>query len=348
MRKSLNMILAVALVGPASLAWGEEPAAAAKKAGEAAEVAGQKAEQAGEKATKAGEKAEKAARHAADGKQHAAAGHDDPGVKASRGAIDELKRADPGLSRFFDGAAGYAVFPTVGKGAVGVGGAHGDGVLYEKGVAVGETKLTQVTVGLQVGAQAYTEVIFFETAKALEDFKKGEFAMAAQVSAVAAKAGASANVRICRGRERLHPRQGRPDGRGQRGRPEVQLPPVPQVGDQRSRRPRTFTNVLGRAGSPLRIGVGPAHRPFPLAVWRHVACSRSEDEKTTRHHHGDRGDRRHPAGNRSPSRARRAPTPSLHSSRRGVTSASRRRRSGPFASTSPRPRRCPAPPTSRR
>jgi lipid-binding SYLF domain-containing protein len=152
------MLLAVALVGPASLAWGEEPAATAKKAGEAAEVAGQKA------------------------------------VKASRGAIDDLKRADPGLTRFFDGAAGYAVFPSVGKGAVGVGGAHGNGVLYEKGVAVGETKLTQVTVGLQVGAQAYTEVIFFETAKSLEDFKKGEFAMAAQVSAVAAKAGASANA----------------------------------------------------------------------------------------------------------------------------------------------------------
>ncbi|MGB8933442.1 MAG: YSC84-related protein [Anaeromyxobacteraceae bacterium] len=124
---------------------------------------------------------------------------EDPALKEAHQAIGELKRADPGLSRFFDGAAGYAVFPTVGKGAIGVGGAHGKGILYEKGVAVGETTLTQVTVGAQVGAQAYTEVIFFETAKSLQDFKKGEFTLAAQVSAVAAAAGASANAKYVQG-----------------------------------------------------------------------------------------------------------------------------------------------------
>lgn len=121
------------------------------------------------------------------------------GVKHARQAIGELQRADPGLTRLFAGAAGYVVFPTVGKGGVGVGGAHGTGVLYENGTAIGEATLTQLTVGLQLGGQAYTEVIFFETEKALASFKKGEFAMAAQVSAVAAAAGASANAKYVEG-----------------------------------------------------------------------------------------------------------------------------------------------------
>jgi lipid-binding SYLF domain-containing protein len=124
---------------------------------------------------------------------------DEPGVKHARQAIGELQRADPGLTRFFDDSAGYAVFATVGKGGLGIGGARGTGVLYEKGEATGKTTLTQVTVGLQVGGQAYTEVIFFETKETLASFKKGEFAMAAQVSAVAAKAGASANAKYDHG-----------------------------------------------------------------------------------------------------------------------------------------------------
>ena len=97
-------------------------------------------------------------------------------------------RADPGLSRFFDHAVGYAVFPTVVKGAVGVGGASGSGVVFEKGKAVGKAHLTQGTIGAQIGGQTYSEVIFFETASALTDFKKGALALAAQVSAVAASA----------------------------------------------------------------------------------------------------------------------------------------------------------------
>ncbi len=125
--------------------------------------------------------------------------HGEPGVHQSRRAIGALERADPGLTKLFDGAAGYAVFATVGKGGAGIGGAHGKGVLYENGTAIGKTTLTQVTVGLQLGGQAYTEVIFFENEKSLSDFKKGEFAMAAQVSAVAAAAGASANAKYVQG-----------------------------------------------------------------------------------------------------------------------------------------------------
>ncbi len=175
MRKILSTFVAVALVVPASLALAGEPASDAKKASEV------KAQQ---------------SKEAMHQKQM---GHDGASQMHARQAVGELQRADPGLTKLFEGAAGYAVFATVGKGAVGVGGAHGEGILYEKGRAIGETTLTQLTVGLQLGGQAYTEVIFFETDKSLADFKKGEFAMAAQVSAVVAAAGASANAKYVEG-----------------------------------------------------------------------------------------------------------------------------------------------------
>jgi len=206
MRKTLSFIVAAALSVPASLAFAEEAAVLdARKAGQAATVAGQEAEKAGAEAKAAGEKAEQAAGQAQhsmdvmDGMHVKHAMRDEAGLKHANTAIKDLKRADPGLSRFFDDAAGYAVFATVGKGAVGIGGAHGTGVLFEKGTSVGEATLTQVTVGLQLGGQAYSEVIFFETEKSLADFKKGGFAMAAQVSAVAASAGASANAKYVQG-----------------------------------------------------------------------------------------------------------------------------------------------------
>jgi lipid-binding SYLF domain-containing protein len=114
-------------------------------------------------------------------------------------AIDTAKKTDPGLQKFFDTAAGYAVFPTVGKGAIGVGGAFGRGQLYEGGKLAGYCSLTQATIGLQLGGQAYTELIFFETKDALGNFKSGNFAFAAQVSAVALKSGVSANAKYTDG-----------------------------------------------------------------------------------------------------------------------------------------------------
>jgi lipid-binding SYLF domain-containing protein len=108
-------------------------------------------------------------------------------------------KSDPGLQKFFDEAAGYAIFPTVGKGAVGVGGAYGRGELYEGGQLVGYCTLTQASIGLQLGGQAYTEMIFFETQAALGRFKTGNFAFAAQASAVALKSGASANAKYTDG-----------------------------------------------------------------------------------------------------------------------------------------------------
>jgi lipid-binding SYLF domain-containing protein len=120
-------------------------------------------------------------------------------VKEAQETVAVFKKADPGLSRFFDNAVGYAVFPTVGKGAVGVGGAAGSGVVFEKGKAIGKASLTQVTVGAQLGGQSYSEVIFFETEPALTDFKNGTFALAAQASAVAAAKDASANAKYEKG-----------------------------------------------------------------------------------------------------------------------------------------------------
>src|SRR5512139_4167572 len=105
-------------------------------------------------------------------------------VKEADQAIAAIKKADPGMKKFFSKSAGYAVFPNVAKGGLVVGGAGGSGYLYEGGKPVGKTGLSQVTIGAQIGGEAYVEVVFFETKEALAAFKKGEWAMAAQVRAV--------------------------------------------------------------------------------------------------------------------------------------------------------------------
>lgn len=104
-------------------------------------------------------------------------------------AIAEFKAEDPDMLVFFDEAYGYAVFPSVGKGAVGIGGAYGTGKVYEKSREIGTTKLTQVTIGFQLGGQAYREIIFFKDKNALDDFTSGNFEFSAQASAVALTAG---------------------------------------------------------------------------------------------------------------------------------------------------------------
>ncbi|MEE8573993.1 MAG: lipid-binding SYLF domain-containing protein [Thermodesulfobacteriota bacterium] len=105
--------------------------------------------------------------------------------------VARFKNSDPGIKKFFKKAYGYAIFPTVGKVGFGIGGAHGKGKVYKKGKYVGRTKLTQLTIGFQLGGQAYSEIIFFKDARALEDFQSGNFELGAQASAVALTAGAS-------------------------------------------------------------------------------------------------------------------------------------------------------------
>ena len=101
-----------------------------------------------------------------------------------------------GISNMFKTAHGYALFPTIGKGGMGIGGAHGAGQVYAKGQHVGDTKMTQLTIGFQLGGQAYSQVIFFEDKRAFEDFTSGNFEFGAQATAVAitAAVGAQANT----------------------------------------------------------------------------------------------------------------------------------------------------------
>lgn len=110
-------------------------------------------------------------------------------------AMAEFTKADPKLQKEINKAAGYAIFPSVGKGAIGIGGAHGKGWVYQGGALIGETSLTQVTIGLQLGGQAYRELILFKDKTALDDFKRGNFEFDAQASAVAVTAGVSANLK---------------------------------------------------------------------------------------------------------------------------------------------------------
>ena len=109
-------------------------------------------------------------------------------------AIATFKESDPSIQRFFDAASGYVVIPTVGKAGFGLGGARGKGVLYENGAVTAVVTLTQLSFGFQWGGQAYSEFIFFEDAETLDNFKRGNFEMGAQVSAVAITAGASADT----------------------------------------------------------------------------------------------------------------------------------------------------------
>lgn len=116
---------------------------------------------------------------------------DDPGAGP---VIARLKEKDPGMEKILAEAAGYAVFPSVGKAAIGIGGAHGKGVVYEQGKRIGRSTLSQLSIGLQLGGQEYSEVVIFKDQAALDNFKKGKLKLNAQASAVAVKERASGDL----------------------------------------------------------------------------------------------------------------------------------------------------------
>ena len=95
---------------------------------------------------------------------------------------------------FFSRSYAYAVFPTVGSGALGVGGAFGRGRVYVHGVYTGDTTIGQVSVGFQAGGKAYSQIIFFEDKRALDEFESGNFEFGADASVVAITAGANAGA----------------------------------------------------------------------------------------------------------------------------------------------------------
>lgn len=110
-------------------------------------------------------------------------------------AKQTLLEADSGLERFFNESAGYVIFPNVGKGGFIIGGASGNGVVYENGEAIGMADLKKLNIGLQAGGQAIIEVIFFETDVDLKRFTEGKFEFAAETSAVALKSGIAFNAK---------------------------------------------------------------------------------------------------------------------------------------------------------
>jgi lipid-binding SYLF domain-containing protein len=107
--------------------------------------------------------------------------------------LDAFK-ASPTVKPYFETAYGYAVFPTIGKGGVGIGGAYGKGQVYRAGMVTGTTSMKQLSIGLQLGGQAYSEIVFFEDKRAYDTFTSGKFEFGAQASAVAITASAQAQA----------------------------------------------------------------------------------------------------------------------------------------------------------
>ena len=105
--------------------------------------------------------------------------------------IARYRKVDSGIERFFKNSTGYVVFPRIGKMGFIIGGGHGAGELFEKGKLLGTASVTLATVGLQAGAQEFSQIIFFENQAAVDRFKQNKFEFTANISAVILNAGAS-------------------------------------------------------------------------------------------------------------------------------------------------------------
>jgi lipid-binding SYLF domain-containing protein len=116
-------------------------------------------------------------------------------MKDAEKAKQKLLKTNEGLKEFFNNSVGYVIFPNVGKGGFIIGGASGNGVVYENGSAIGMADLKKLNIGLQAGGQAITEVIFFETKEALNGFKEDAFEFSAEASAVALESGIAVNAK---------------------------------------------------------------------------------------------------------------------------------------------------------
>jgi len=127
-------------------------------------------------------------------------GDSDPGMYLDSGAratISQFRVDDPSLSRFFDAAYGYAVFPSIGKGGFIAGGASGEGVVYRGGGSIGSnvvgySKMTQITIGAQIGGQEYSQIMFFQDAGSFARFTNSRTEFAATASAVIVRSGGAA------------------------------------------------------------------------------------------------------------------------------------------------------------
>jgi lipid-binding SYLF domain-containing protein len=116
----------------------------------------------------------------------------DSDAEADKKAMNEFLQSDV-VRKFNESAYAYAVFPTIGKGGLGIGGAHGKGRVYKGGKKVGDSSMTQLSIGFQAGGQAYRQVIFFEDKRAYEEFTSGNFEFSAQAEAIAITSSAGAS-----------------------------------------------------------------------------------------------------------------------------------------------------------
>jgi lipid-binding SYLF domain-containing protein len=114
--------------------------------------------------------------------------------RESQAAIKRIDAIDPGFQEMLERAHAYAVFPDVGKAAAVFGGAFGKGEVFKDNQLVGYAAVAQLTIGVQLGGQTFTQVIAFESKEAFERFKQGKTAFAASASAVLVKAGAAASA----------------------------------------------------------------------------------------------------------------------------------------------------------
>jgi lipid-binding SYLF domain-containing protein len=113
--------------------------------------------------------------------------------------INEMIARDPGIRRVLNAAPAYAVFPDVGKGGIIIGGAFGRGVLYERGRQTGYVKLEQASIGAQLGAQTFAELLVLNDPRAVEQIRRGELALGADAGAVALTSGAVARAQFQNG-----------------------------------------------------------------------------------------------------------------------------------------------------
>ena len=118
---------------------------------------------------------------------------DDRKVENYSETIKEFKKI-PVVAKFFGNAHAYAIFPTIGKGGLGIGASHGEGQVYRGGKVIGFTSMSDISIGAQAGGQAYSQAIFFQNAEALKKFTTGEFEFGASASAIAVQSTAGAKA----------------------------------------------------------------------------------------------------------------------------------------------------------
>ncbi len=119
-----------------------------------------------------------------------------PRVQGVDDTIALFKQKDSSIAQLFSSSAGYVVIPSVGKGALILGGAYGDGEAFERGAYVGTVSVSEVSVGAQVGGQSYSQVVFFETPAAFKRLKDNAFQFAAEVSAIGVDQGVAKNAKF--------------------------------------------------------------------------------------------------------------------------------------------------------